>query len=221
MRERYICYDNVTIGANKQIEPYAIIGQIGKNGNDRECLVIGDNVYIGSRVTICKGVTIGNNVELRDGVFIARKNLIGNNCRFGPKTVIEYGNKIGDRVRIHSHSFVERVIIESDVFIGPHVVFTDDIHPACPRYEECSCETHIESYVSIGANVTIVPGIRIGTHSQIFAGAVVTKDVEAFSVIAGNPAKKIKDIKDLKCHKGFFERPFMWWGDHERYKEKK
>ena len=63
--------------------------------------------------------------------------------------------------------------------------------------------------------MTIAPGLKIGHHSQIYAGAVLTKDVEPYSVMAGNPARKIKDFKELKCTPGYFERPFEWWGKEE------
>ena len=96
------------------------------------------------------------------------------------------------------------------VFLGPHVVFTDDPHPMCPRYLECVLGATVEDDVSIGANSTILPGLKIGAGSLIGAGSVVTKNVEAGSVVAGSPAARIKDVAELVCFKGFYERPYIW-----------
>jgi acetyltransferase-like isoleucine patch superfamily enzyme len=70
---------------------------------------------------------------------------------------------------------------------------------------------HVESNVSIGANVFVAPGVRIGHHSQIYGGAVVIANVSPGSVMAGNPARMIKSFDQLNCKPGFFEKPFEWW----------
>jgi acetyltransferase-like isoleucine patch superfamily enzyme len=80
----------------------------------------------------------------------------------------------------------------------------------CPRYTECKGGAVVEDYVRIGANSTILPGVRIGRNSLIGAGSVVTKDVPPGSVVAGNPATVIKQINDLVCFKGFYEKPYNW-----------
>jgi len=80
----------------------------------------------------------------------------------------------------------------------------------CPHYKKCKGGAIIEDLVKIGANSTILPGVRIGRNSLIGAGSVVVKDVPPNEVHAGNPAKFIKKINDLKCEKGFFERPYLW-----------
>jgi acetyltransferase-like isoleucine patch superfamily enzyme len=103
------------------------------------------------------------------------------------------------------------VEIGRNVFIGPNVVFTDDPHPmGCPHYKECKGGPIVEDLARIGANCTILPGVRIGRNSLIGAGSVVVKDVPEDSVFAGSPARFIKKISELKCWKGYFERPYLW-----------
>jgi acetyltransferase-like isoleucine patch superfamily enzyme len=173
--------------------------------------VVGQNAFIGSRCTLYTGVTAGDSFDVSDQTTIFTNNIFGDRVRIGPKTVIKNDCQVGNDVRINAQVFMERVILENNVFIGPHTVFSDDLHPPCPRAKDCVPRTHVESFVSIGANVFIAPGVRIGHHSQIYGGAVVLKDVAPGSVIAGNPGHKIKNFSELECKPKYFSKPFEWW----------
>ena len=117
--------------------------------------------------------------------------------------MLEFGNRIGDRVRIHSGCFLELVTIEDDVFVGPNVVFTDDPHPmGCPRYQECKGGAVVRRLARIGANSTILPGVEIGEGALVGAGSVVVHDVPAGAVVAGSPARVIKQVAELTCPPG-------------------
>lgn len=202
--------NNVSIGKNAVIEPLAILG-IEDRFHPPAKLIIGDNAFIGTRCTIYGGVTAGDGLDVSDQTTIFTDNRIGNHVRIGPKAVIKNGCIIGDNVRINALVFLERVIIEDHVFIGPNTTFSDDIHPPCPRYTECVSKSHVESFVSIGANVFIAPGVRIGSRTQIYGGSVVINDIPSNSVVAGNPAKVIKSFSELECTPKFFDKPFEWW----------
>ena len=205
-----IIYDNVTLGEGAIIEPLVILG-IQDRFHPPGVVVIGNRAFIGSRCTIYAGVTAGDDFDVSDQTTVFTDNVFGHRVRIGPKAVIKNGCRIGNDVRINAQTFLERVEIEDFVFIGPQTVFTDDKHPPCPRYADCVPRTHIESYVSIGANVTLAPGIRVGHHSQIYGGSVVTRDVEPNSVMGGNPARFIKHFDELQCGPEFFNKPFVWW----------
>ena len=205
-----VLYDNVDLGEGAIVEPFAIIG-IQDRFHPPGRVVIGANAFIGSRCTIYAGVTAGEALDISDQTTLFTDNIFGNRVRIGPKATIKNGCRIGNDVRINAQTFLERVEIEDFVFIGPGTVFTDDKHPPCPRYADCVPKAHVESFVSIGANVTLAPGIRIGHHSQIYGGSVVTRDVEPNSVIGGNPARFIKRFDELECAPEFFEKPFEWW----------
>jgi acetyltransferase-like isoleucine patch superfamily enzyme len=207
-----IIYPNVIVGDGTLIEPPSIIGKPprGANPGDLE-LKIGSNGQIRPFTTIYAGSEIGDYFQTGQGVSIREDNKIGNNVSIGTNSVLEFGNKIDDFSRIHSNCFLEMVTIGKYVFVGPNVVFTDDPHPmGCPHYKECKGGAVVEDYVRIGANSTILPGIKIGRNSLIGAGSVVTKDVPPDSVVAGNPAKVIKKIDQLSCPKGFYEKPYVW-----------
>jgi acetyltransferase-like isoleucine patch superfamily enzyme len=141
---------------------------------------------------------------------IREDNVIGDRCSIGTGAVLEPGNRIGHDTRIHSQCFLEHVTLGNRVFLGPGVVFTDDPHPMCPRFRECVLGATVEDDVSIGGNATILPGVRIGRGSLIGAGSVVTRDVAPDVVVAGSPARVVRQIEDLTCHAGLYERPYVW-----------
>ncbi|MEI6631156.1 MAG: DapH/DapD/GlmU-related protein [bacterium] len=172
--------------------------------------VIGDNYIIRSGTVIYLGVKIGSGFQSGHNVLIREGNVMGNNTSIGTNSTIEPGNKIGDNVRIHSGCFLENVTLGDNCFVGPNVVFTDDLHPICPSYQKCLGGAYVEDNVSIGANSTILPGVRIGRNSLIAAGALVHKDVPEGVVFGGSPGRVIKKIKALRCIKGFYKRPYIW-----------
>jgi acetyltransferase-like isoleucine patch superfamily enzyme len=205
-------YPNVEIGKGTVIDSPCIIGEPPRGFRAGEkSLKIGSNGRIRAFTTIYAGSVIGENFQTGQGVSIREDNVIGNDVSIGTNSVIEFGNKIGDYSRIHSGCFMELTTIGKYVFIGPNVVFTDDPHPmGCPRYRECKGGALVEDYARIGANSTILPGVRIGRNSLIGAGSVVTADIPENSVAVGHPAKVIKTIDELACSAGFFEKPYNW-----------
>jgi acetyltransferase-like isoleucine patch superfamily enzyme len=205
-----VIYPGVTLGDDATVELYAIVG-IQDRFHPPGVVVIGKRAFLGSRCTVYAGVVAGDDFDISDQTTVFTDNVFGNRVRIGPKATIKNGCRIGNDVRINAYVFMERVIVEDHVFIGPHTCFTDDLHPPCPRYAECVKKTHVESNVSIGAGVFIAPGIRIGHRSQIYGGAVVIADVPPNSVMAGNPARLVKHFDELECAPGFFPRPFSWW----------
>jgi len=203
---------NVTLGEGVLIEPPSIIGKPPRGVEPGKLsLRIGNGSIIRPFSTIYAGTEIGDNFQTGQGVSIREDNVIGDNVSIGTNSVLEFGNRIGDNSRIHSNCFLEMVTIGKFVFIGPNVVFTDDPHPmGCPRYKECKKGAIVEDFARIGANSTILPGVRIGRNSLVGAGSVVTKDVPGNCVVVGNPAKVIKKIDDLACLPGFFGKPYQW-----------
>ena len=119
------------------------------------------------------------------------KQIIGQGCTFGAFVDIGDSVVIGDNCKIECFVFIPPgVILEDEVFIGPHACFTNDKNPHARGKWKLS-KTLVKKGASIGANATILPGVTIGRHATIGSGAVVTKDVPDNETWAGVPAKKI------------------------------
>ena len=160
---------------------------------------------------IDENVEIGSNTKIWHFSHILNNTVVGKNCSIGQNVVIGPNVKVGDGCKIQNNiSIYDGVDIEDDVFLGPSCVFTNVINPRAfiERKDEFKITT-VKKGASIGANATIICGVTIGKYSIIGAGSVVTKDVEPYTVVIGNPAKyysrtsKEGDILDtnLVCKK--------------------
>lgn len=139
-------------------------------------------------------VSIGNNTKIWHFCHIQEGAVIGENCTLGQNVNISNNVKIGNNVKIQNNvSVYEGVEIEDFVFCGPSMVFTNDLTPRSkyPKGKTGYKKTLVKWGASIGANATIVCGHTIGKCSMIAAGAVVTRDVKDYALMAGVPAKQI------------------------------
>ncbi len=128
--------------------------------------------------------------------------VVGADCNIGDHVFIEAGATVGSGVTIKNNALIWKGVHIADyAFIGPNVVFTNDRRPRSPRMplmkeKELSesdwlVETFVEEGASIGANATILPGVRLGKYCMVGAGSVLTKDVAPFTLVAGNPAVQV------------------------------
>ena len=141
-------------------------------------------------------VKMGNNVKVFDEKLVNIYGCeLGDYTFVGPFVEITAGVKVGKRCKIESHSFLcDGVELEDDVFIGHGVMFTNDLYPKVDRQIE-RFHTLVKQFASIGSNATIVGGITIGKHVVVGAGAVLTKSVPDYTIVAGNPAKAIRHFR--------------------------
>ena len=159
-------------------------------------------------VRISDDVQLGNEVKIYSFVNLYGCT-IGDHTKIGTFVEIQKGAVIGSFCKISSHSFIcEGVTLEDRVFIGHGVMFINDLYPRSTNVDgqlqteaEWTCvSTHVEQGASVGSNATILCGVRIGQRAIVGAGAVVTKDVPADTIVAGNPARIIRTITDQDNH---------------------
>jgi len=152
-----------------------------------------ESSYIDEDVTIGEGTKIWHFCHVQKGA------KIGSNCSLGQNVNISNNVNIGDECKIQNNvSVYEGVTLEDGVFCGPSCVFTNDLTPRAryPKGHENYKHTVVGKGASIGANATIVCGHNIGKYAMVAAGAVVTKDVPDYALVAGIPAKVIGKVDE-------------------------
>lgn len=145
---------------------------------------------------VSKLSSIGKNTYVWNNAQVREKAKIGKNCVISKDVYIDKNVSVGDNCKIqNSVQIYDGVIVKDNVFIGPGVIFTNDYYPRANNKKWKIIKTIIKSGASIGANSTIICGIKIGKKAMIAAGSVVINDVKDNELHAGNPAKFKKKIR--------------------------
>jgi len=161
-------------------------------------LVLGEGARLRSGTVLYDGSTIGVRLQTGHGVVIREDSWLGDDVSVWSNSVIDYGCRIGHRVKIHSNCYVAQfTVIEDDAFLAPGVTIANDLYPGDPASAALMAGPHIGRGAQIGANVTLLPYVRIGEGSLIGAGSVVTKDIPAGVVAYGNPAVPHRTVSSL------------------------
>lgn len=138
---------------------------------------------------------IGQGTRIWQYVVVLPNAVIGSDVNICAHCLIENDVIIGDRVTLKSGvQLWDGLRIGNDVFVGPNVTFTNDKFPRSKQYPDAFMETHVEEGASIGAGSVILPGVTIGRYAMIAAGAVVTKSVPPYAIVAGSPARIVRYV---------------------------
>ncbi len=195
-----IIRNGVTIGKGTFIGSNCIIGEYWMDYClDRKShvhpLAIGKNALIRSGSIIYAGSVIGDDFQTGHQVTIREKAEIGSHVSVGTLSDIQGNCKIGNYVRLHSNVHIGQLSeIDDFVWIFPYVVLTNDPTPPSENF----VGVHVKSFAIIATSALIMPGLIIGQDSLVAGGAIVTKNVEPYAVVAGNPAKPISDVRKIK-----------------------
>ncbi|MBN2070256.1 MAG: N-acetyltransferase [Candidatus Krumholzibacteriota bacterium] len=142
---------------------------------------------------------IGPGTRVYAFVHILPGAVIGSDCNINDHCLIEGDVVLGDRVTVKCFNYlVEGITAEDDVFLGPSVVYTNDINPRSKRYPEKFERIYIKKNASIGANSVLLGGITVGRYALVGIGSVVTRDVPDHALVYGNPARQ----HGWACHCG-------------------
>jgi UDP-2-acetamido-3-amino-2,3-dideoxy-glucuronate N-acetyltransferase len=156
-------------------------------------------------MTVNDDVSLGSNVKIFHPQLVNLYGCeIGDETKIGSFVEIQKNVMVGRRCKVSSHSFLcEGVVIEDEVFIGHGVMFTNDLYPRSTNEngilqteaDWTVVKTLVKHCASIGSNATILPGLTIGIKALVGAGAVVTKDVPDYAIVAGVPAQVVGDVR--------------------------
>ena len=151
------------------------------------------SIFVHPTAVVDDGAKIGNGTKVWHWTHICSGAKIGKNCSFGQNVFVGNTVNLGNNVKVQNNvSIYDNVNLEDDVFCGPSMVFTNVINPRSKiiRKNEYK-KTLVKKGVTLGANCTIICGLTIANDAFIAAGAVVTKDVKPFALMAGVPAIQI------------------------------
>jgi UDP-2-acetamido-3-amino-2,3-dideoxy-glucuronate N-acetyltransferase len=162
--------------------------------------VIAPDAFIHDSALIEAGVQVGSGSRIWHDVHIRKNAMIGERCNFGKGVFVDFDVVIGSDCKIQNYSCVYHgVTLGRGVFVGPHVVFTNDLRPRATGADFAPLgdgdwevgTSRIGDGAAIGANSTILPNVTIGPWSMVGAGSVVTRDVAPYALVVGNPARQV------------------------------
>lgn len=145
------------------------------------------------RLAVVESKTVGEGTRVWAFAHVMDGATVGRRCNVGEGVFIEAGVTVGDDVTIKNGvALYAGVTVEDEAFLGPHCVFTNDLRPRSGRFKrppETFLPTQIRRGATVGANATVVCGHQIGEYAMVAAGAVVTRDVPPYVLVAGVPAR--------------------------------
>lgn len=195
-----IIYDNVEIGDNTIISNDCVVGEplndyyYSDNYQNPKTL-IGEGSLIRSHAIIYAGNILGKDFSCGHRVTIRENTEFGDSCRLGTLCDIQGHSKFGNNCWLHSNVHIgQGSKIGNFVFIYPYVVFTNDPTPP----SNLCIGPSVDDYSQIAVFSVLLPGVKVGKHCLIGAGSIVSRDVEDYQLVLGNPAKKIKHVSEIK-----------------------
>ena len=198
-----VIYENVVVGRGSFIGAQVILGErLASHHNNpdyqNQALIIGEESTVRSGSVIYAGSKMGARFQTGNRAIIRERSMFGHDCSFGSLSQSDGDIKVGNNCRFHNNVFIATyTTIEDNVHFYPMSCTVDSLHPPCQKGRQ---GPHIHAGAIIGAKALLLPRIQIGAGAVIAGGSVVTHDVPPNMVVAGVPAKTIKDKREVRCH---------------------
>jgi acetyltransferase-like isoleucine patch superfamily enzyme len=184
------------IGDRPVIDPGVILGCRPGRATTRG-LRLGDGVRLRSGTVLYEGSRIGDHFETGHHVVVREDNRIGDDVSIWSNSVVDYGCVIGDKVKIHCNCYLAQYsVIEEGAFLAPGVTLTNDLYPGRPESLDAMTGPTIGARAQLGAGVTVLPFVTVGSGALIGAGSVVTRDIPPDVIAFGCPAVVVRATKE-------------------------
>lgn len=189
---------DIRLGRGTVVEYDARVGLVAPGGNAQD-LEIGADSRLRGGAVVYRGSRVGSRFDLGFNAVLHEGCVVGDDVHVGDNCVIGVGCTIGDGVRIDANcSLSELTTIDDGAHLAPGVTTAADPHPGGPSHL-CARGPHICRGAEIGPNVTLLPFVTVGEYSFVAAGSVVTSDVPAHVVAAGNPTRVVRSVSEVRC----------------------
>lgn len=198
-----IVHDGVSIGAGSIVEDHAVLGKRPRLAARSGARGEAGRLRIGERVTICAGAivlagaTIGDEAIVGDQSFVRERSTVGPSSLVGRGAVVDNDVTIGARVRLQTGVYITGYsTVEDDVFVGPFAMSTNDDTMARHDDSYALRGATLRRACRIGGGVVLTPGVEVGEEAFVAAGAIVTRDVPAQTVVMGVPARIVREVPE-------------------------
>lgn len=198
-----IIYENVVLGTNSFIGAQCILGErLSTHLKDKNYVnpatEIGADSVIRSGTIIYASCKMGRGFQTGNRAVIREKSIFGDNCSFGSLSQSDGYISVGNDCRFHNNVFIAtHTTIEDNVHFYPMSCTVDSLHPPCQKGRE---GPHLGTGAIIGAKALLLPRVKIGAGAVVAGASVVTHDVPPNMVVAGAPAKVLKNKSEIRCH---------------------
>lgn len=202
-----VIHEETVLGDYVRIHDYAVVGKLPmkakksattSDGTDLQPAIIEDGCTIGTGAIVYRGAHLSRDVFVADLATVRERVKVGEATIIGRGVAVENDCAVGARCKLETNSYIcAYSVLEDDVFIAPCVVTTNDNYLARTNERFSSFKgVTVMRGGRVGANATILPGKVIHPDGAVAAGSVVTRDVPARTVVAGNPARKLRDVPE-------------------------
>ena len=205
-----IVHAGVVLGDNSTVGSHCVLGEppSGDAAPGAGRCVLGSDAVIRSHTVLYHGVTVGSRFQTGHRVTVREGSVLGDDVRVGTLSDLQGELTIGDHVRLHSNVHVGRLSrIEDFAWLFPYTVMTNDPHPPS---ETCQRGAVVRSFAVVATHSVLMPGVVVGPHALVGAMSLVTRDVDAETVVVGVPAKPVGSVRDVECKHGALDAVYPW-----------